>query len=154
MYLLAGALLIRRERFQVAGLDGNVVRQLAGDILLIKARSIVEFLTPTKKRERKARITVESLGILDAPRDSRFLRLFAHASQRSAHLTWERAQDPLPLIPSIDDEGLNVLRHCATICARAYENGMRLSARRHQLRHGELVTLLRMLGIPYPDLVT
>src|SRR5205809_654773 len=90
MHVLAMSLLMRRDSVHKELLFPEGISELVSSALLVKARSLVEFLLAAKDRG----ITVKSFGI--APRNDPTLnKFFGFVSQHSAHLDWKRARDPL-----------------------------------------------------------
>ncbi len=134
MYVLASALLLRRAA-RSAG-SPRVLRdatQLAADALFLKARSLLEFLT--SKRRMAARIRPHDFGFRPIPMPKGLRPLFGYVSQRCAHLSWARAQEPLLVWKDVDGTGLQVLRLASDFCAEARRSGFRLGAPRHRRRH-------------------
>ena len=140
MHLLATALLLRRDACANARSD---LRNLADDMLPLKARSLIEFLT--LKDRLKKRITVDDFGLDRKPVPQELRNLFGFVSQRSAHLTWDRAQDPLPLRPNIDRDGLRVLELANEACSQILEKGVTLSLPRHRTFYQALQSQLAQL---------
>jgi hypothetical protein len=140
MHLLATALLLR----QYARASGQKdLRELASDMLLLKGRSLFEFLT--SKHRLKKRITVHDFA-LDPRQIPQELRdFFGFASQRSAHLSWDRAQDPLPRHPNIDSDGPVVLNLANEVCSQILAKGITLSLPRHRAYYQALLSQIAQL---------
>jgi hypothetical protein len=127
MHLLATALLLWRYARARGRKD---LRELAGDMLLLKARSLIEFLTSKHRSTKK--ITVHDFALERKTVPSALERFIGFASQRSAHLSWDRAQDPLPRRPNIDSDGLVVLNLANEVCSQILAKGITLSLPRHR----------------------
>jgi hypothetical protein len=127
MRLLATALLLRRYARARGRKD---LRELAGDMLLLKARSLIQFLTSKHRSNKK--ITVHDFALEPKTVPSALKRFIGFASQRSAYLSWDRAQDPLAPRPSIDKDGILVLNLADEACAEMLAKGLTLSLPRHK----------------------
>jgi hypothetical protein len=142
MLVLATALIMRRDSSHERLRFPDAVYQLVFAALLVKARSLVEFLLASDRR----RITVKSFGL--TPTNDRVLRSFyGWVSQHSVHLEWKRARDPLVLRESKYDEALHVLRESARVCERIRERGIDVRAERHRRRQAVLQAQLADLGL-------
>jgi hypothetical protein len=140
MHLLATALLLRRYARASGRPD---LRELAGDILLLKARSLIQFLT--SKRRSNKRITVHDFALHAKPVPPALRGFEGFVSQRSAHLSWDRARDPLPRRPNIDRDGLWVLDLANAACTQILAKGITLSLPRHQTYYQVLKSQLAQL---------
>jgi hypothetical protein len=143
MHVLAMALLMRRDGSPSDGRFPEAVSELVASALLVKARSLVEFLT---RRPNAKGITLENFGI---PRrnDPVLKEFYGFVCNHSVHLDRKRASDPLVLRATKYHEALYVLRECANACNEIREKGVRLSAKRHRERHEVLRAQLTLLGI-------
>jgi len=96
MQLLGAALLIRTLGYtQPQRRRMRHPYRAAVEVMLLKSRVLLDFLAPKSRDKRDIQIQDFGLSpkVLSPPLD--VFRDFV--SKRSAHLTWERAQDPLPL---------------------------------------------------------
>jgi hypothetical protein len=143
MHVLAMALLLRRDGLPRNQNFPEAVSELVASALLLKARSLVEFLTLRRNTER---ITLESFGIARKT-DPALRRFQGFVSQHSVHLDWERARDPLVIRDANYEDAVYVLRECACACNQIQKSGVRLGPERHRKRHQVLRAQLALLGI-------
>jgi hypothetical protein len=146
MHVLAAGLLLRRYPPLLNGPNHpRAVRELAGDAVLLKMRALVEFLGLLRKR--KDRFTVSDFNLTPLKQNHEFGLLFGHISQRCAHLTKDRAREPLWVWPHLDQAGLLVLRLCAEACSVIRSTGLTPRRPAQRKRHTLLQELLQQLRV-------
>jgi hypothetical protein len=147
MHVLAGGLLLRRYPPRLDSPNHpSALRELAGDAVLLKMRTLLEFLGLLPKR--KDRFSVSNFDLTPLRQNQEFRLFFGHISQRCAHLTKDRAREPLWVWPHLDRAGLLVLQLCAEACSAIRSTGLTPCRQAQRRRHALLQEQLRQLGVP------
>jgi len=146
--ILASALYVRRVR---AGATAGSAA--ASELIVLKCRGLVDFLCRVTRDRRD--IQISHFGVRPRVLPVGLTGLWKFASSRAAHLSWERAVDPLPLWPSLsgqtlDATGLSVLGATLAFIREQLESGRQLTTTRHRRHHRELEQLCGQLGIASP----
>lgn len=143
MLLLAVAL---REYVNTAAKLEPGLRELLSEVVLLKARTLLEFVAPLRKKEDQIR--VEDFGQSSTLHG--YGKWYGKLSTLTVHLSWDRTAEDLPRNSGTEGFALRVLKAAAAACSAIRERGVRLVASSHRRRHRLVREHLLQVGVVYP----
>jgi hypothetical protein len=138
--ILLVALSVFRKRGQYPVIQGLTwgEPQLANDVILLKCRSLMDFLSPKRRSRDDIVITDFGRPPITLSRDLQSFR--RSVNQWTAHLSWQRALrlpagTPQPMQGDIETRGLSVLTKVRAVVSECVSAGMSFVEERHRRFH-------------------